>query len=98
VQPYPSRIMKVDADEKLSVFFEDKGGQKLRYLHHQVLDAKGNLYSASDGSSQVWRISPEGKASRVYPAGEREIGVPFVGSGGGDPFTIDAEVNIFCVH
>jgi sugar lactone lactonase YvrE len=94
VDGYPSRIMKVDAAGRMSVFVAD--AEKLSHPHHLALDRDGNLYSAGDQGGKVWQISPSGKLASVYPppgATEvRQIGA------GGDPFTRDAAGNLYAVE
>ena len=89
------RIMRVDADGKLSTFVRGEDGKTLSVPHHLAIDDAGNLYSVGDRDSAVWRISPEAKLTKIYPpAGSK--GKAVIGSGG-DPFTRDAKGNLYGV-
>jgi sugar lactone lactonase YvrE len=96
VYPSQSRIMRVDAMGKLTTFIQGEDGKKLSVPHHLVLDKEGNLYAAGDRDGGVWKMTPDGKTTQVYPPPDwRGIGI--VGSGG-DPFTMDADGNLFCIN
>lgn len=86
-----NRIMQVDTLGVVTTFVAD---DRLRRAHHLVLDDRGNLYTTSDAGSVVWRISPKGGLTQIYPRGNEEE-VIRIGTGG-DPFTIDAAGNIYC--
>ena len=70
--------------------------QQFRVPHHLVLTDDGSLYTASDAGSFVWKITPDGEKTRLYPPDEWD-GKATVGLGG-DPFTIDSHGNIIAVH
>jgi DNA-binding beta-propeller fold protein YncE len=91
-----SRILRVDAMGKLTTFLQGEEGKKLSAPHHLVLDKEGNLYSVGDRDGGVWKITPEGKSTQVYPPVDW-VGIGFVGSGG-NPFTLDADGNLICIH
>jgi sugar lactone lactonase YvrE len=89
------RIMTVDADGKLATFVQGEDGKTLSVPHHLATDDAGNLYSVGDRDSAVWRISPDAKLTKVYPLTGSK-GNAVIGSGG-DPFTRDAEGNLYGV-
>ena len=91
-----SRIMKVDAAGKMSIYVQGIEGGKLSVPHHLLMDSQENLYSVGDRDGVVWRIAPDGRTTQVYPA-PNEIGVPFIGRGG-DPFTMDSRGFIYAVN
>jgi hypothetical protein len=61
------------------------------------LDNQGNVYSVGDRDGQVWKINPDGRTTLVYPLPDLWQGIQFVGEGG-NPFTLDAEGNLYCLH
>jgi hypothetical protein len=92
-----SRIMKVDAAGKLSIFVQGVEGGKLSVPHHLWMDTNENIYSVGDRDSVVWRIAPDGKTTEVYPAPNFKGNIGSIGSGG-DPFTLDSLGNIYFVQ
>lgn len=93
--PRSNRILKIDSAGQLTTFVEGTPGKRLSNPHHLLLDKDENLYCVGDRDSQVLKITPEGKTTVVYPSGdsiEKKVGR------GGDPFTIDAQANIYCVE
>jgi sugar lactone lactonase YvrE len=97
VYPMRHRIMKVDTAGNLTVFAQGEEGHKLSVPHHLVLDAQDNLYSVGDRDGVIWRISPDGSTSRIYPPVDGRGGIGFFGSGG-DPFFLDPQGKIYGVH
>jgi hypothetical protein len=96
VHPVRHRIMRVDANGKLTVLAQGEDGHKLSVPHHLVLDGENNLYSAGDRDGVVWRIAHDGQTTQIYPpAGEPGIG--FLGRGG-DPFIRDLQGTIYWIH
>lgn len=89
-----NRIMKIDAAGQLTTFVEGALGKTLSNPHHLLLDKEGNLYSVGDRDSQVLKVTPNGKTTVVYPVGDS---IEKIIGRGGDPFTIDAQSNIYCV-
>lgn len=64
--------------------------------HHLAMDGEGNVYVAGDAGDGLWRIEPNGKASRFWPP---EFGWQSLKVGAlGDPFTIDSENNVYLVN
>jgi sugar lactone lactonase YvrE len=90
------RIMKVDAAGRLTTFVQGEEGKKLSNPHHLVLDREDALYSVGDRDGVIWKITPDGKTTQVYPPTDW-YGIRFLGSGG-DPFTIDARGNIYGIN
>jgi sugar lactone lactonase YvrE len=87
------RIMRVDANGKLTTFVQGEDGRTLSVPHHLAIDGTGNLYSVGDRDSTVWKISTDAKLTKVYPlAGSKDQVI--IGSGG-DPFTRDAKGNLY---
>lgn len=95
VDPSRSRIMKVDAAGKMTVFVESKETKNLFGAHHLVMDKKGNLYSVSDEGDSVWKITPDGKTTAIYTPGPGQEKL-YVGANG-FPFTVDADGNLYFV-
>jgi DNA-binding beta-propeller fold protein YncE len=87
-----NRIMKIDTKGLIMPFIIDK---RLRGLHHLVIDSDDNLYTASDHDGKVWQIAPNAEMTQFYsPKGWKSrvnVGI------GGDPFTLDAKGNIYCI-
>jgi hypothetical protein len=78
----------------LTTFFDGGTGKRLSNPHHVMLDKDGNVYSVGDRDSQILKIAPDGNAAPVDPRGDsitKKIGR------GGDPFTMDAQANIYGV-
>jgi DNA-binding beta-propeller fold protein YncE len=93
VDPTRHRIMRVDAAGKLTVFAQGEDGRKLSVPHHLVLNDQGNLYSIGDSDGVMWRISPDGQTTQVYPV----FGGTWIAllGFGGDPFMRDRQGNIY---
>lgn len=86
------RIMKIDTDGLVAPLEVDR---VIGNPHHLAIDRHGNLYTTSDRDGRVWRITPDGETTQVYPT-EGNAKPVLVGAGG-DPFTIDSAGNIYCV-
>src|SRR6266849_7719358 len=56
-----NRIMKLNASGELTTLAE------LSNPHHLVWNNEGCLYSVGDRDGQVWKISPDGRTTQVYP-------------------------------
>jgi sugar lactone lactonase YvrE len=96
VHPVRHRIMKVDANGKLTILAQGEDGHKLSVPHHLVLDGQDNLYSVGDRDGVAWRITPDGQTTQIYPpAGELGVGFP---GWGGDPFIRDLQGTIYWIH
>jgi sugar lactone lactonase YvrE len=95
VDPFRSRIMKVDGAGKMTVFVENKPGKNLSHLHHLIMDQKGNLYSVSDEAGPVWKITPEGEVTSVYSPKDGQDKV-WLGLNG-FPFTIGVDGDLYFV-
>jgi len=96
VYPIRHRIMKIDAAGKVTVFAQGEDGGRLSVPHHLVLDRQDNLYSAGDRDGVIWRITPDGATSRIYPPLDA-AGIGFFGRGG-DPFILDRQGKIYGIH
>ena len=89
------RIWKVDTNGQAVALVTGGLAQDFRVLHHLIMTEKGELYTASDAGSFVWRVAPDGTLTQVYPPdGSREHGS--VGLGG-DPFTLTSDGRIIAV-
>lgn len=89
-------IMRRTPDGRVSTFVND---ERLRLPHHLVLGADGSLYAASDNTGTVWRIARDGSlearlVSTMLPA---HRGRALQVGAWGDPFTLDAEGNVYAV-
>jgi hypothetical protein len=91
-----NRILRMDPAGKLATLVEGTDRKKLSNPHHLVVDKDGNLYSVGDSDGGVWKMTPEGKSTQAYPLRDGS-GIGFIGAGG-DPFTVDSEGNIYCIH
>lgn len=89
------RIWKVDTDGQAVALVTGGLDQDFRVPHHLILDEKGQLYTASDAGSFIWRIAPDGTLTQIYPPDESQehgsVGL------GGDPFTITSDGRIIAV-
>ncbi|MGH7177869.1 MAG: hypothetical protein ACREJC_10845 [Tepidisphaeraceae bacterium] len=91
-----NRILKCAADGTVSVLVEDRGGRDFSAPHHLSIDQDGNLLTCGDQGGRIWKISPDGIRSQLYPrTGQR--GVEPIGSGG-DPFDGAPDVTIIFVE
>ena len=98
-----NRILKVDREGKLSVLAAAPKDAPwvgdpahLQNPHRLSIDAKGNLYTASDAGGKVWKIAPDGQMTQIYPPTDW-LGISLIGWGG-DPFARDEQGNIYWVH
>jgi streptogramin lyase len=64
---YGPSIVMIDAAGKASVLVHDAKHEKFYQLHHVFLDRDGNLLSAGDTGSGIWKVTPGGKLSRFFP-------------------------------
>lgn len=78
VVPGRNSILLIDERGRLGVFLDDI---RLSLPHHLVFDRRGDLYTISDNDGSAWRISADGRMTRVLQAP--------IGSFG-DPFTLDS--------
>lgn len=88
-------LWKINTDGKASVLVSGGLDQEFRVPHHLFLDREGNIYTASDAGSFVWKITSTGEKSRIYPP-MNDTKHPTVGNGG-DPFTLTADGDIIAV-
>jgi len=94
VHGFRSRIMKVDAAGKMTVFVEHKEGKSLNHLHQLVMGPKGNLYAVAANSGPVWKITPDAEMTAVYtPKAQEKLWLGL----NGYPFTIDTDGNLYFV-
>lgn len=94
VLTFESRIMRINTDGNLTTFVRDP---RLRLPHHLVIDAHDNLYTVSDHDGRVWRISPDGTMTEFFSSVELWRDRTALVGNWGDPFTIDAEGNLYCL-
>ncbi len=89
------RIWKVDTDGQAAALVTGGLDQDFRVPHHLIIDAKGQLYTASDAGSFVWRIAPDGTLTQIYPpdGSQQHSSVGL----GGDPFTLTSDGRIIAV-
>lgn len=86
------RIWAVSPDGDARIVAEGGLDQAFRVPHHLVLDAEGNLCTASDAGGLVFKVGPDGALKQVYPP-EGQAPAFIIGAGG-DPFTIDRQGRI----
>lgn len=94
VHGFHSRIMRIDAAGKMTVFVENKEGKDLDHVHHLVMGPKGNLYAVADDIGPVWKITPDAEMTAVYSPKKQErllLGL------NGYPFTIDTDGNLYFI-
>src|SRR5262245_50292248 len=60
-------IIRVDAAGSAKVVLEDSQHKNFYQLHHLFLDARGNLLSAADTGSGIWKVTPDGQLTRFFP-------------------------------
>lgn len=89
------RVMRVSPDGTVAVFADGQEGKRFSVPHHLVVD-KDNVLVASDREGKVWRLTPQGAATQMYPPTDW-VGINFVGSGG-DPFSVDDRGNIYSIN
>jgi len=89
-------VIKVSHSGHHSVLVNDPKGEKFYQLHHLVLSESGDLLTASDSGTGIWRISQAGTITRHYPSPDR--GASLLIGLGGAPFAVDATNNIFAVN
>ena len=89
-------IVRVDASGSAKVILEDAQHKNFYQLHHLFLDAQGNLYTAADTGSGIWKVTPDEQLSRFFPPPNEDRAL-LVGLGG-DPFAIDRAGNIMAVN
>ena len=95
VLPGDSRIMRIDGAGNLITFVSDP---RLRLPHHLVMDAAGNIFVASDHDGIIWKITPAGELTEFFSSQDLwRARVAIVGNVG-DPFTMDAAGNIYCLN
>ena len=95
VLPGDSRIMRIDGAGNLTTFVSDP---RLRLPHHLVMDAAGNIFVASDHDGIIWKITPAGELTEFFSSQDLwRARVAIVGNVG-DPFTMDAAGNIYCLN
>lgn len=86
------RIWKVEPDGAASELVIGGLDSEFRVPHSLYLDDQGRLITASDAGSIVWRITPAGEKTRIYPP-DRWDGAGDVALGG-DPFALTADGRI----
>ncbi len=66
------------------------------FPHHLAMDEGGSVYVADDSGGGLWQIKPNGDASYYWPP-KVSWQTLYVGMLG-DPFTIDADKNVYVVN
>jgi len=89
------RIWKVTPDGAASELVVGRIDSDFRVPHCVVPDGEGNILTASDVRSVVWRIRPDGSKTTIYPPDNWD-GVGTVGLGG-DPFTLAPDGRILSI-
>lgn len=90
------RVWKVTSDGTASELVIGSLDSDFRVPHSLWLDARGNLITASDAGSAVWRIARDGTKTKIYPPADWD------GRGavalGGDPFTLTEDGRIVSIQ
>lgn len=89
-------IVRVDSRGSTKVMLEDTQHKNFDQLHHLLMDAEGNLLTAADTGSGLWKITPDAQLSRFFPPPNEDRAL-LIGLGG-DPFAIDRAGNIIAVN
>lgn len=89
-------IVRIDPQGGARIIVHDRSGERFYQLHHLQRTPDGGLATASDLGDVVWRFSPEGELSRLYPPANADR-VVRVGIGG-DPFALDPSGAVYSVN
>lgn len=89
-------ILRVDKAGDIKTVLADSRNERFYQLHHLFIDDHGNLYTAADTGSGIWKVTPDGSLTRCYPPPNEDRSIQ-VGLGG-DPFCIDDKLNVWAVN